>query len=104
MRKPEKSSTDSASRVPMPDEEWANSLPLVTEYLCALKYDDGSPRERSTLSVFCEDGSLKLALNDKGEKRSLYVSSDSWDAAIALMEMALAADHPPWRAWPRKKS
>jgi hypothetical protein len=104
MKRPEKSESGVAGRVPMPDEEWANSLPLLVEYLCSQKYDDGSKRERSTVTLFVEDGSVKLALNDRGEKRSLYVSSDSVDGAFSLLELALAADHPPWRKWPSKRS
>lgn len=101
MKRPEKKASTVDKRVPMPDGDFASGYPLVTEYLCTQQYDDGSPRERSALSLFCEDGMLKLALNDKAEGRSLYVSAESLEDALELLERALHATNAPWRLWPK---
>jgi hypothetical protein len=103
MKKPVKHVDVSAGRTPMPDEEFAHAYPYLTEHLCNEKYDDGSKRQRSSVTLFCEDGSVKLSLNDRTESRSLYVSSDTLQGALALLESACCADAPPWRAWPGKR-
>ena len=103
MRKPVKTADPGTPLALMPDDEFAAQYPTVTEYLSTVKYDDGSPRSPSALSLFLEDGMCKLALNDKDCKRSLYVASDTFVGALALMESALAAPNPPWRKWPGKK-
>src|SRR6185369_13315110 len=45
----------------------------LRDYLTNGKYDDGSPRQLSTITLFWEDGA-KAALNDRDNHRSLYVS------------------------------
>jgi len=74
--------------------------PLIWEFLCCTKWDDGSDRMPGTISMFAEDGQLKVALNDRSMERSLYVSGVSLDAILASLERKLAdgSDHD-WRAW-----
>ncbi len=74
-------------------------LPLLVEHLGTQKYEDGSSRETSTLSVFTEDGGLRVALNDRDNRRSLYVSADSLEGCLKALEAMLADDRAAWRAW-----
>jgi len=99
MRKPEKTTHHVSSDLPMPDGEFAASYPMLTEYMTCTKWEDDSPRTVSALSLFVEDNVLKLALNDKHNKRSLYVASDSVEGLFRLMEMLVQTSAPPWRAW-----
>lgn len=101
MKKPVRASSEPTTRVPMPDEEFVLSYPVLTTFLCDSAYDDGSLRERSTLTVFVEDGSIKVALNDRAEARSLYVAAQTLPEALELLERGVNADQPPWRLWPR---
>jgi len=103
MKRPPKNSGPGPDAQGMPDASFASRFPTITEYLCCLKYDDGSQRARSALSLFVEDGVFKMAMNDKDTKRSLYVAAEGLQEAFNLMEVALQADNPPWRKWSGKK-
>ena len=77
--------------------------PSLVEHLSAEQWDDGTPRERSTLTVFIEEGQFKLCLNDRNQGSSLFVASQSLREAVKALEKRLdgsqAAD---WRPWKRK--
>lgn len=84
-----------------PDIELLAKCPNVVEHLVASTYDDGSKRERSTLTVFIEDGHVKIALNDRQEKQSFYVTAERlWDA-LEGMESHLVDGKAEWRYWKR---
>lgn len=76
--------------------------PTLVEYLSCSAWDDGSERERSTLSVFIEEGRVKVCLNDREFERSLYASGDTLAGVLAALEKALAADACEWRMWKGK--
>lgn len=74
-------------------------FPTLLSYLQDDKYEDGSPRERSKLSVFIEAGHVKMALNDPAERRSCYITSDSLQDALTTLEDGLKVDGVDWRPW-----
>lgn len=88
---------------PCPDDTLAKSFPMMIEYLTTTRWEDGTPRERSTVNFFIEDGTLKACCNDRDLMRSLYVSAESWDALWEALEAAMADDAADWRAWKGKK-
>ena len=65
--------------------------PSLVEYLSQTKWDDGSPRETSTLMLLVEDGMLKACINDRALGRSLWVAADE-------LNVALDAWRVTWRA------
>lgn len=92
-----------ASSGSCPDPEFARRYPILVEYLTSEKYDDGLVRERSALSMFCEDGMIKLALNDRDVGASLYCSSTTFGGALEALEgMLQRGPDAGWRVW--KKS
>jgi len=103
MKKPDTSVAFPGGSVGFPDDEFAALYPTVVDYLVSSKYDDGSARSRSSVSLFVEDGCVKLSLNDKDTRRTLYVASQSVDEAFKTLEAALQVDNPPWRSWKGKK-
>lgn len=103
MKKPDTAASFPAGSMGFPDDEFAALYPTVVDYLVSSKYDDGSPRNRSSVSLFVEDNCVKLSLNDKDTRRTLYVASQSVDEAFKVLEAALCVDNPPWRAWKGKK-
>lgn len=86
-----------------PDEAMAKRWPTIVEFLTVHTYDDGSPRERSALSLFIEDGTVKAAMNDKDLQQSLYVAAESLEAVLDGLERHLATGKGDWRAWKRGK-
>lgn len=73
--------------------------PLLWEHLSSGIYDDGSSRETSTLSVFVDGGTLKAALNDRQERRSLYVTAHGLRELLDALEVKLEGSDGDWRMW-----
>jgi hypothetical protein len=105
MRKPDRSGETESSngKAAMPDEEFAAEYPTITEYLTTTSWDDGTARKPSTISLFVEQGVVKLALNDRAYERTLFVSGESLRSALVTMDAALAAASIPWVAWKGKR-
>lgn len=88
----------------MPDDEWATHYPLLSEHLTHVLWADGSPRQPSTLTMFVEDGTIKLCLNDREGSCSLFRSSGSLGGALAGLEGALSAGgKADWKPWRKRK-
>lgn len=86
-----------------PDADLVKRYPNLIEYLTVTEFEDGSSRERSVLSVFVEDGRVKVCLNDKELERSGYVSGDTLTGVLVALEKALATEGLEWRPWGGKK-
>lgn len=71
--------------------------PGVVEYLTAVSYPDGSSRERSTISVFLEDGVVKACLSDRDQARTLWRSGPSVEDALMALEAAVVDGTADWR-------
>lgn len=71
--------------------------PTVFQYLTDAVWDDGSPRETSTLMLLVEDGWLKACLNDRAMGRSLWVTGDALADVLAALELHLASGSGDWR-------
>lgn len=74
-------------------------LPTLLSYLQEETYEDGSKRELASVAVFVERGWVKVALNDKDQRRSLYITSESLSGALEALEMAIQDDKGDWRPW-----
>lgn len=103
MKKPVRDAQSSGKQLPISDQRFRESYPTIVEYLTTLKYDDGSSRVPSALSLFIDDGVLKAALNDKDCKRSLYASGDTLEDVLDALEAALSSAEPAWRTWQAAK-
>lgn len=103
MKKP--SSTIAADGRPcdVPDHASLKAMPLLMEMLTTDRWDDGTPRLPSAISLFIEDGRWKAAINDKDLRASLYVTADTLVGALKALESALASPSPDWRGWNKGK-
>lgn len=91
-----------AERAPPCDE--LSDLPNLWDHMTAVSYDDGSPREVSTLTVFVEGRIVKVCLNDRAVSRSLFTSGASIKECLESVEKALRSDAgADWRPWKTKK-
>jgi len=79
------------------DPTFEAKWPQVWAYLSTNRWDDGAPRETSTLMVIAELGLVKLGLNDRAEGRSLWVTGDGLDTALTALEDALDSGRADWR-------
>jgi hypothetical protein len=87
------------------DDKWlVDKVPYLLDALTSVKWDDGTKRERSTVSVFIEDGIVKVCLNDKNLQASLYRSAASILGALQALDKALSpAGDQDWRLWKKGK-
>lgn len=83
------------------DCEILGRLLAITTMLTASKWPDGKKRETSTLTVCFDQEALKIALNDRAQKCSLWASGASLVEALEALEAALQSGNPSWRRWTR---
>lgn len=86
------------ARLSAPDI-WEEKYPAICEYMTAVVFGDGSPREPSTLTFCVEDGKLKGCVNDRAGKASLWRSGDSMEEVLEALEAALRSPQAVWRRW-----
>lgn len=98
MRKPSSLSDQVGPGVAAADPGFAAEYPCLYEQLSCIVWDDGSPRETSTLMVLCEQGVFKLGLNDRASLRSTWVSGDTLNAALEALESGLSSGRVEWRS------
>jgi len=76
---------------------FSSKHPMLWEWMTEEKWDDSSRRLLPSLTVFVEDGSLKVCLNDKALQRVCFVSVRSVDAIWMEIEEGLTLDSLDWR-------
>lgn len=77
--------------------QWSSRWPTVLEFLEAVAWEDGSRRVPGSLTLFCEDGSLKACLSDKDSNRVAFVSARGPEACLDAAEAGLAGGGLDWR-------
>jgi len=82
------------------DPAWQERWPALCSHLFDLKYEDGAPRQTSTLMLLAEQGVAKACLNDREAERSAWVSGRSFTEALDALEAGLVEDRLDWRARP----
>jgi hypothetical protein len=71
--------------------------PRLCQYLTDNRWEDGSARETSTITVFLDAGRLKLVLSDRALGRSAFVSGMSLEELLDAVEAGLEGDCLEWR-------
>lgn len=71
--------------------------PTLMEYLSEDRYEDGTPRRTSTLAVFVQDGQVKCSLNDRDLDRVAFVSAETVEGCMAVLEAKLKESSIEWR-------
>lgn len=86
-----------------PDDLFGNAFPQLCDYLCTEAWDDGLARRTSTITVFVEDGLVKLCLADRALSRNTFVSAATFSEALCELEERLAAGRVEWRPQVRQE-
>lgn len=103
MKKPDRSQSAAIAATGQADEAFQKKYPNVLAYLLDTAWDDGSPREPSSLALSLKDGQWQAALNDKALKASFYSSAPDMLSSLRLLEKALAEGVSAWRPWKKGK-
>jgi len=80
-----------------PGQVDAKKYPALCEYLALTKWEDGKPRETSTLLIFVGDGGLVGGLNDRANGQTLWVTEDSIQGLLDGIEEHLREGTGVWR-------
>lgn len=86
----------SAGELPM-DIKAKKDYPLLWDHLSQRKWEDGSPRQTSSVMIFEQDGVLKAMLRDKDAGLCLWVASKSLYGVLAALEAGLSDPEAEWR-------
>jgi len=79
------------------DKAFASDHPTLWDYLTQLVWEDGTVRRTATLTIFAEDGLLKVCINDRDSARSLWASDETWAGTFEALEALLGDPKAPWR-------
>jgi hypothetical protein len=77
---------------------WLAPFPHVRDFLCVPVWDDGSPRQVGSITLFCDEGRMKACANDKDAMLMCFVSGESLESVFAALEAVLASGGGDWRA------
>jgi len=99
MKKPEAQPQTPGAKAILRDPALNKKFPQLVEHLTCDEWEDGTARETSTISIFAEQGAIKLALNDRAMKRSAYLTAETLEQALHGLETGLAKGTLDWRQW-----
>jgi hypothetical protein len=97
MIRPQKAVAGAVPSGSVSDPQMQQRCPTLWEYLTTTTYDDGSPREPSTLLVFLQEGSLKGMIRDKDGDRCLWAAARSLVGLLDALDGALGDPQADWR-------
>ena len=78
-------------------DELSSAYPALWEHLSETAWESGAPRTTSTLTIFVEEGLVKLCLRDRAAGRTAWASGKSMVKAWMALEAALEDDSAEWR-------
>jgi len=73
-----------------------SQLPRVWEMFTDSKYDDGTKRKRSTLLFVADGAAAKVCICDGDLNRQAWVSAETWEQALSVLEDKLEAGTVTW--------
>jgi len=77
-------------------ESWV-LYPTLCEWLASDRYEDGTPRRTSTVTLFADGSGFKASLNDRDSDRVAFVSAAEIEGVLALLEAKLTESSLDWR-------
>lgn len=84
------------------DPRAGKDYPAMIEALTMRTWEDGTPRETSTLLVFIDGGKWKCCVNDRDVPRSAFVTADTLATLLVAVEKGLREDSLDWRMKPQE--
>jgi len=96
--KPKPGDRSGPLEAPFNDTDFSASYPTLAAYLTDVRYQDNTPRTTSTVLIFCEQGVLRLCVNDRDNNRSVFFTGETIEAALLSAENAIATNTAEWKS------
>lgn len=80
------------------DPAFAKIAPILAAHLTQGAWEDGAPRQLSTLTIFCGEGSWKACLRDRELSLCLWCAAKTFAELPRVLEAALGSPETVWRA------
>lgn len=103
MKRPQESTATAKGKWVCPDKDWGKRYPTVAEFMCDGFWEDGKPREVSSLTIRFDVNSVSVSLSDHAMQRSCFTTADSLEAGLGLLDEALRSGRNIWRPWKASK-
>jgi len=71
--------------------------PTILEFLCLRVWPDGSPRSVGKVALYTEENRWKAFVTDPNGPRVAFVTAETPDDLLALLDEGLATDQLDWR-------
>lgn len=87
------------------DPKATEKFPSLVEFLTVTEWAPDEPRDPGSVTVFVQDGRVKVCFNDKDANMTAFASLDTLTDVLKEMERLLAKDDLEWRKnpWDAKK-
>lgn len=79
------------------DEVFEGFYPTLHGHLVETVWEDGKPRRTSTLLLMTENGRWKAFWHDRDAKRGFFVSAESYEALLGVLEDSVESSSTEWR-------
>lgn len=76
---------------------WSGKYPTVVEFLSMCQWPEGAKRETGTITLLCDSGLAKAAINDRDAGVSAFLSAESWTGLFKALEEGLSTGRLEWR-------
>lgn len=76
----------------------STQFPHVVEFLCPGSWGDGTTREPGSVTLFWQDGKLKVCLKTKTPAAVCFLSASSITSLFLALEQGLVGGTLDWRA------
>lgn len=97
LKKPSGDGAQGKSRPSLGDPAFQQQWPLLWSHLTQTTWEDGSPRQTSTMLVFAQEGVLKCMLRDVEAAQVLWTAGNGFTALLHAVEGQLESPDADWR-------
>lgn len=97
LKKPTDTKKVGAAASSFSDKEFEKEFPYLAAFLLQTQWADKTERLPGTITVFVQDGQMKLCVNDRDMNRSAFVTAPTWAMLIQITEDKLSDDSLEWR-------
>jgi hypothetical protein len=79
------------------DADFVGLYPTLWKYLTSVRWDDGEPRQVSSVSYFLQHGKWTACLVEKNWGLILFATADRWDDLREALDARLSDPKADWR-------